>query len=89
MARKFFVGGHWKCNGTLDEVKKIVAMLNDGAVPSSDVVGNQLDSERTKDDHITAHTPSTPMWVPELEFQVTGVWEIGLIRTAGMISLTL
>lgn len=26
-------------NGTLEEVKKIVAMLNEGAVPSSDVVG--------------------------------------------------
>lgn len=38
MARKFFVGGNWKCNGTLEEVKKIVAMLNDGAVPSPDVV---------------------------------------------------
>lgn len=38
MARKFFVGGNWKCNGTLEEVKKIVAMLNEGAVPSPDVV---------------------------------------------------
>lgn len=26
-------------NGTLDEVKKIVAMLNEGAVPFPDVVG--------------------------------------------------
>lgn len=26
-------------NGTLEEVKKIVAMLNEGAVPSPDVVG--------------------------------------------------
>ncbi|XP_050384779.1 triosephosphate isomerase, cytosolic [Argentina anserina] len=38
MGRKFFVGGNWKCNGTLDEVKKIVNLLNDGKVPSSDVV---------------------------------------------------
>ncbi|WCJ19618.1 triosephosphate isomerase [Euphorbia peplus] len=38
MARKFFVGGNWKCNGTTEEVKKIVATLNDGQVPSSDVV---------------------------------------------------
>ncbi|XP_008810613.1 triosephosphate isomerase, cytosolic [Phoenix dactylifera] len=38
MARKFFVGGNWKCNGTNEEVKKIVSTLNDGQVPSSDVV---------------------------------------------------
>ncbi|MEI4867091.1 triose-phosphate isomerase, partial [Klebsiella pneumoniae] len=38
MARKFFVGGNWKCNGTIEEVKKIIAVLNEGAVPSPDVV---------------------------------------------------
>ncbi|KAH9623466.1 hypothetical protein KSS87_020148 [Heliosperma pusillum] len=38
MARKFFVGGNWKCNGTTGEVKKIVETLNAGKVPSSDVV---------------------------------------------------
>ncbi|KAL5538213.1 hypothetical protein UlMin_045405 [Ulmus minor] len=38
MGRKFFVGGNWKCNGTTEEVKKIVKTLNDGQVPSQDVV---------------------------------------------------
>ncbi|ESR48777.1 hypothetical protein CICLE_v10032537mg [Citrus x clementina] len=38
MGRKFFVGGNWKCNGTTEEVKKIVSVLNEGQVPSSDVV---------------------------------------------------
>ncbi|CAL9134286.1 triosephosphate isomerase, cytosolic [Musa acuminata AAA Group] len=38
MARKFFVGGNWKCNGTSEEVKKIVSILNDGKVASADVV---------------------------------------------------
>ncbi|XP_073304744.1 triosephosphate isomerase, cytosolic [Primulina huaijiensis] len=38
MARKFFVGGNWKCNGTTEEVKKIVSTLNAGDVPSQDVV---------------------------------------------------
>ncbi|CAN1167168.1 Triosephosphate isomerase, cytosolic [Linum perenne] len=38
MARKFFVGGNWKCNGTSEEVKKIVALLNGAEVPSEDVV---------------------------------------------------
>ncbi|CAK9210695.1 unnamed protein product [Sphagnum troendelagicum] len=33
MTRKFFIGGNWKCNGTVDEVKKIVCMLNGGEVP--------------------------------------------------------
>lgn len=36
MGRKFFVGGNWKCNGTTDEVKKIVSMLNEAEVPSED-----------------------------------------------------
>ncbi|KAL8539057.1 hypothetical protein ACS0TY_000882 [Phlomoides rotata] len=38
MGRKFFVGGNWKCNGTTEEVKKIVSTLNDAQVPSQDVV---------------------------------------------------
>ncbi|XP_021910469.1 triosephosphate isomerase, cytosolic [Carica papaya] len=38
MGRKFFVGGNWKCNGTTEEVKKIVNKLNEGEVPSQDVV---------------------------------------------------
>ncbi|KAH7281807.1 hypothetical protein KP509_36G063900 [Ceratopteris richardii] len=38
MARKFFVGGNWKCNGTVAEVNKIVNVLNDADVPSADVV---------------------------------------------------
>ncbi|PON64198.1 Triosephosphate isomerase [Trema orientale] len=38
MARKFFVGGNWKCNGILEEVKKIVTVLNEAEVPSEDVV---------------------------------------------------
>ncbi|KAM0953530.1 putative triose-phosphate isomerase [Dioscorea sansibarensis] len=38
MGRKFIVGGNWKCNGTSEEVKKIVATLNQGEVPSEDVV---------------------------------------------------
>lgn len=38
MGRKFFVGSNWKCNGTTDDVKKIVATLNAGDLPSTDVV---------------------------------------------------
>lgn len=38
MGRKFFVGGNWKCNGTTEQVKKIVATLNDAQVPSEEVV---------------------------------------------------
>ncbi|EOY18135.1 Triosephosphate isomerase isoform 1 [Theobroma cacao] len=38
MGRKFFVGGNWKCNGTTEQVKKIVSTLNGGEVPSQDVV---------------------------------------------------
>ncbi|KAJ8631732.1 hypothetical protein MRB53_025055 [Persea americana] len=38
MGRKFFVGGNWKCNGTTEEVKKIVSMLNGAEVPSGDIV---------------------------------------------------
>nr|P21820.1 RecName: Full=Triosephosphate isomerase, cytosolic; Short=TIM; Short=Triose-phosphate isomerase [Coptis japonica]AAB62730.1 triosephosphate isomerase [Coptis japonica] len=38
MGRKFFVGGNWKCNGTSEEVKKIVTLLNEAEVPSEDVV---------------------------------------------------
>ncbi|VAH81666.1 unnamed protein product [Triticum turgidum subsp. durum] len=36
--RKFFVGGNWKCNGTGDDVKKIVTVLNEAEVPSEDAV---------------------------------------------------
>ncbi|KAM0012982.1 Triosephosphate isomerase, cytosolic [Helianthus debilis subsp. tardiflorus] len=38
MGRKFFVGGNWKCNGTTEDVKKIVATLNAGELPSTDIV---------------------------------------------------
>ncbi|KAG6531013.1 triosephosphate isomerase, cytosolic [Zingiber officinale] len=38
MARKFFVGGNWKCNGTSEEVKKIVGTLNDGKIESPEAV---------------------------------------------------
>lgn len=31
---KFFVGGNWKCNGSLESVKKLVAELNSGSIPS-------------------------------------------------------
>ncbi|XP_006644990.1 triosephosphate isomerase, cytosolic-like [Oryza brachyantha] len=36
--RKFFVGGNWKCNGTGEDVKKIVTVLNEAEVPSEDIV---------------------------------------------------
>ncbi|GAB4860151.1 hypothetical protein Ancab_011629 [Ancistrocladus abbreviatus] len=38
MGRTFFVGGNWKCNGTTEEVKKIVTTLNEAEVPTEDVV---------------------------------------------------
>ncbi|KAM2647689.1 hypothetical protein TB1_000909 [Malus domestica] len=38
MGKKFFDGGNWKCNGTFNEVKKIVNILNKGQVPSQDIV---------------------------------------------------
>ncbi|XP_010922320.1 triosephosphate isomerase, cytosolic [Elaeis guineensis] len=38
MGRKFFIGGNWKCNGTTEEVKKIVTTLNEAEVPPEDVV---------------------------------------------------
>ena len=38
MGRKFFVGGNWKCNGTIDQVDKIDKTLNEGQVPPPDVV---------------------------------------------------
>jgi triosephosphate isomerase len=31
---KFFVGGNWKCNGTLESVKKLVTDLNSADIPS-------------------------------------------------------
>ena len=30
---RFFVGGNWKCNETVDQVKKLVTELNAGDVP--------------------------------------------------------
>jgi len=38
--RKFFVGGNWKCNGTVESVKKLVGDLNDSIekIPGEDVV---------------------------------------------------
>uniref|UniRef100_A0A7N0ZV40 Triosephosphate isomerase, cytosolic n=1 Tax=Kalanchoe fedtschenkoi TaxID=63787 RepID=A0A7N0ZV40_KALFE len=38
MGRKFFVGGNWKCNGTIEEVKKIVKLLNQSQLPPPGVV---------------------------------------------------
>eukprot|EP00274_Cyanoptyche_gloeocystis_P002400 CAMPEP_0196665402 /NCGR_PEP_ID=MMETSP1086-20130531/60968_1 /TAXON_ID=77921 /ORGANISM="Cyanoptyche gloeocystis , Strain SAG4.97" /LENGTH=250 /DNA_ID=CAMNT_0042002155 /DNA_START=83 /DNA_END=835 /DNA_ORIENTATION=- len=38
MPRKFFVGGNWKCNGTLASIDKLVQLLNEGSIPSSDIV---------------------------------------------------
>jgi len=37
MGRKFFVGGNWKCNGTTDQVDKIVKVLNDGKITATNV----------------------------------------------------
>jgi len=38
--RKFFVGGNWKCNGTVESVKKLVGDLNDSIekIPAEGVV---------------------------------------------------
>ncbi|BBN02302.1 triosephosphate isomerase (TIM) [Marchantia polymorpha subsp. ruderalis] len=33
MSRKLIVGGNWKCNGTQDDVKRIVEFLNKAEVP--------------------------------------------------------
>lgn len=38
MARKFFVGGNWKNNGTLASISEIVNNLNAATIPSTDVV---------------------------------------------------
>eukprot|EP00244_Chara_vulgaris_P010129 TRINITY_DN4545_c0_g1_i1.p1 TRINITY_DN4545_c0_g1~~TRINITY_DN4545_c0_g1_i1.p1 ORF type:complete len:256 (+),score=72.72 TRINITY_DN4545_c0_g1_i1:153-920(+) len=38
MARKFFVGGNWKCNGTVESVSKLVDTLNAGEIVSTDIV---------------------------------------------------
>lgn len=39
MARKFFVGGNWKMNGTLDSGKKLVAALQEAKLdPNTEVV---------------------------------------------------
>ncbi|PSC67648.1 triosephosphate isomerase [Micractinium conductrix] len=32
---RFFIGGNWKCNGTIDSVTKLVDELNAGSVPST------------------------------------------------------
>ncbi|CAM6124752.1 unnamed protein product [Calypogeia fissa] len=33
MSRKFIVGGNWKCNGTVEQIKSIVEILNQAEVP--------------------------------------------------------
>ncbi|KAI7844483.1 hypothetical protein COHA_001942 [Chlorella ohadii] len=38
MARKFFVGGNWKCNGTVKSNEELVKVLNAAEVPGTDVV---------------------------------------------------
>lgn len=36
---KFFVGGNWKCNGTIESITKLIEDLNAGSVPADvDVV---------------------------------------------------
>ncbi|KAI8977215.1 triosephosphate isomerase [Mycotypha africana] len=35
MARQFFVGGNWKMNGSVEQVKKLVEMLNGFNVPAN------------------------------------------------------
>ena len=39
MPRKFFVGGNWKCNGTVKSNSELVKVLNDAEVKGTDVVG--------------------------------------------------
>lgn len=34
-ARKFFVGGNWKCNGSLSQAQSLVQLLNSANIPSS------------------------------------------------------
>jgi len=40
--RKYFIGGNWKCNGTIESVKNIIAILNNSpnniSSPSTEVV---------------------------------------------------
>eukprot|EP00741_Cyanophora_paradoxa_P009697 tig00001600_g9395.t1 len=36
--RKFFVGGNWKCNGTVASIKSLVDALNAGSIPPADKV---------------------------------------------------
>nr|AAU93945.1 triose phosphate isomerase [Helicosporidium sp. ex Simulium jonesi] len=38
MARKFFVGGNWKCNGTKESVSALVKALSAAKLPSADKV---------------------------------------------------
>merc|ERR1719428_2063836 len=33
-ARKFFVGGNWKCNGSVSQVNDLVSMLNQASLTS-------------------------------------------------------
>ncbi|CAH0480739.1 unnamed protein product [Peronospora belbahrii] len=33
--RKFFVGGNWKCNGSLGQVQELVSMLNTAKIPAN------------------------------------------------------
>ncbi|TDH67725.1 hypothetical protein CCR75_007205 [Bremia lactucae] len=34
-SRKFFVGGNWKCNGSLRQAQELVGMLNTATIPSN------------------------------------------------------
>ncbi|RLN89571.1 hypothetical protein BBJ28_00023553, partial [Nothophytophthora sp. Chile5] len=33
-SRKFFVGGNWKCNGSLGQAQDLVGMLNTAKIPA-------------------------------------------------------
>jgi len=37
-ARRFFVGGNWKCNGTRESNSKLISELNQSSIPSKDVI---------------------------------------------------
>lgn len=34
-SRKFFVGGNWKCNGSLGQAQELVGMLNTAKIPAN------------------------------------------------------
>ena len=38
--RKFFVGGNWKCFGTMQSVSDLGGKLKSAKVPSGDIVGS-------------------------------------------------